>query len=162
MKKRTLLMAATALLAFGTLFGKDDVPRGYDPIADLEKARAEAMTKNKLIMLVVKGRNDDCPYCVTALANGEKAVGSGVVKVFARAEALNTMETSAFPPALQERVRRKFTTGASVTVLVFNPDMSTLLAEAARRQLESDRKAIAAFQKQVSEHKKQLRKEPVS
>jgi hypothetical protein len=157
MKKRTLLMAASALLALGNLFAKDDVPRGYDPISDLEKARTEATTKNKLIMLVVKGRDDDCPYCVSALANGEKAVGSGVVKVFARAEALNTMETSTFPPALQERARRKFTTGASVTVLVFNPDMSKLLAQATRRQLESDRKAISAFQKEVSEHKRQLR-----
>lgn len=157
MKRRTLLTVATAILAFGNLFAKDDVPRGYDPISDLEKARVEATTKNKLILLVVKGLNDDCPYCATALANGEKAVGAGVVKVFARAEALNTMETSAFPPALQERVRRKFTTGASVAVLVFNPDMSKLLAEAARRQLESDRKAISAFQKEVSEHKKQLR-----
>jgi hypothetical protein len=157
MKHPLYLVGFFLALSLGTAAARNDAPRGYEPVSNLEKAKTEAVAKNKLVMLVVKGRNDDCPYCASALANGEKAVGSGVVKVFARAEEMNAADTSSFPAALQERVRRKFVTGASVTVLVFNPDMSTLLAEAGRRQLESDKKLIAEFQKKVSEHKRELR-----
>lgn len=49
--------------------------------------------------VLVKGMNDSCPSCVSAMVNGERAVGSGVVKVFARAEELNKADSSSYPPA---------------------------------------------------------------
>ncbi len=157
MNRRILVLGGLSFWTINLAVAKDDVPRGYDPISELEKVRSEAVAKKKLVAVVVKGMDDNCPYCASALANGEKAIGSNVVKVFARAEDLNKADRNGFPSGLQERVGRKFTTGASVTVLVFNPDMTQLLAEASRRELESDRKSISNFQKQVSEQKKLLR-----
>jgi hypothetical protein len=45
-----------------------------------------------------------------------KAVGFGIVKVFARAETIGKADASGFPPTLQERIRQSFTTGAVVKV----------------------------------------------
>jgi hypothetical protein len=146
-----------SLLGLSTLHAKDDAPRGYTPIAQLEKATAEAVKDQELLVVLVKGADDACPNCVTALDNGERAIGSGVVKVFARAETLNQADSSGFPTALKERAAKKFTTGASVTLLVFNPDGTKLLAEATRKELQSDKKATSAFKKEVATHKRALK-----
>ncbi len=156
MRTKFACLLLFSLLTVTGLCAKENIPRGYEPIANLEKAKAEAIAKNRLLVIMVKGRNDACPYCADALTNGEGAIGAGVVKVFARAEALNTADGSDYPSALQARVRRKFTTGASLTVLVFNPDMSQLLVESNRKELQSDRKSIAAFKSAVTDHKRQL------
>jgi hypothetical protein len=157
MKTSLPCLLAISLLGLGTLHAKDDAPRGFQPISELESAKSDAIEKQRLLVVVVKGADDACPNCVTTLDNGERAIGSGVVKVFARAEALNSADLSGFPPALKERAAKKFTTGASVTFLVFNPDGTKLLAEASRKELQSDKKAIAQFKKDVGEHKKALK-----
>lgn len=157
MKRNSI--AALLCLAFSLILplsAKDDVPRGFTPLAELEEARTKAAGK-KLVVLVVKGMDDACPNCATALENGEKAIGSGVVKVFARAETIGAVDTTSFPPALQERIRKRFTTGASVTFVVFNPDMSSIVAEAGRKELQDDKKATAAFKKEVQEARKALK-----
>lgn len=149
-----LLCLSAALML--PLPAKDDVPRGFTPLSELQKARTMADGK-KLIVLVVKGKDDACPNCAAAMDNGEKAIGSGVVKVFARAETIREAESADFTPALQQRVSKGFTGGAYVTFVVFNPDMTTILAEASRKELQSDRKAIAAFKKEVQTAKKALK-----
>jgi hypothetical protein len=123
------------------------------PISELAEARTKAEGK-KLIVLLVKGSNDGCPYCVAAVDNGESAIGSGVVKVFARAESMNGADTSSYPAALKQRVDRRFTTGAAVTFLVFDPAMQTIIAEGTRAELENDRKLIAKFRKSVKDAKR--------
>lgn len=150
-------LVVISLLGLGNLHAKDDAPRGFQPISELESAKSEAGEKQRLLIVVVKGADDACPNCATTLDNGERAIGSGVVKVFARAEALNSADLSGFPAALKERAAKKFTTGAAVTFLVFNPDGTKLLAEAGRKELQSDKKAIAQFKKDVGEHKKALK-----
>jgi hypothetical protein len=152
-------IAALLCLAFSMtlpLSAKDDVPRGFTPLAELQDAQTKAAGK-KLVVLVVKGKDDACPNCAEALANGEKAIGSGAVKVFARAETIGEVDTSSFTPAVQARIKQRFTTGAAVTFVVFNPDMTTLVAEAGRKELQSDKKATAAFKDKVQEAKKALK-----
>jgi hypothetical protein len=141
-------------VGLGGVRAKEDAPRGFQPISELEQAKATAIEKNQLLVVAIKGADDNCPHCAAAMESGERAVGSGVVKVFARAEALNKADISKFPSAFQERAKKKFTTGAWVVYLVFNPDGTKLLAESNRKELDGNSKAISAFKKKVSEEKK--------
>jgi hypothetical protein len=149
-----LLCLAAALIL--PLHAKDDAPRGYTPLAELQEAQTKADGK-KLVVLVVKGKDDDCPNCAAAMENGEKAIGSGAVRIFARAETIGEADASGFTPALKDRIQQGFTTGAAVTFVVFNPDMTAIVAEAGRKELQSDKKATAAFKKEVQEAKKTLK-----
>lgn len=101
MKSTLCYLLAISLLGLGALHAKDDAPRGFKPISELESAKSDAIEKQRLLVVVVKGANDACPNCVTSLANGERAIGSGVVKVFARAEALNSADLSGHKKALK-------------------------------------------------------------
>jgi hypothetical protein len=152
-KPLIVVMAAFAFSVFPAI-AKDDVPRGFEPLAELKTAQTSAVAGKKLVVLVVKGMDDECPNCATALANGLDAVGSGVVKVFARAETIREADSSAFTPALQQRVQKGFTTGAAVTFVVFDPAMNQIVAEADRSQLQEDKKATAEFKKKVQEARK--------
>lgn len=150
--KSVITAAAALIMGITSLVAKDKAPRGYEPLAELEAAISEAAGK-KLIVVLVKGLDDSCPNCAAAMDNGERAIGSGVVKVFARAETLNSAELSAYPQAFQERAKKKFTTNAAVTFLVFDPAMGKLIAEATRTELQSNKKLTAEFKKTVKEAK---------
>jgi hypothetical protein len=145
------------LLSLSQLHAKDDAPRGFDPISEIAKAKDEAVKKKQLLVVAVKGADDTCPHCANAMDTGDRVVGSAAVKVFARAEALNKVDASSYPPALKERVARKFTTGAWVEFLVFNSDGTQLIATATRYDLDNNDKATTAFKKQVTEAKKTLK-----
>jgi hypothetical protein len=157
MKKPIIAILSALMLSSVAASAKDDAPRGFAPLSELSEAQTEAEAKKKLVVLVVKGKDDNCPNCVEALENGLKAVGSGVVKVFARAETIGKADASAFSPALQARVKQHFITGAWVTFVVFDPAMSKIIAEAGRKELQSDKKATAAFKKEVQDAKKELK-----
>lgn len=153
-----LLFTAFSTLIMGILplSAKDKIPAGYKPIAEFKEAIEESKG-DKLIVLVVKGLDDDCPNCKEAMKNGERAVGSGVMKLFARAETLNGADLSAYPAALQERVRQQsFTTNAWVTFLVFDPKMEKIIAESSRKELQSNKQLTADFKKAVQEAKQKL------
>ncbi len=155
--KNLLVILVSALFTAFSAAAKDDVPRGFSPLSELKAAQAEATAEKKLVVLVVKGMDDACPNCAAALDNGLQAVGSGVVKVFARAETIGKGDTSSFMPALQARVKQNFTTGAAVTFVVFDPEMTKIVAEAGRSVLQNDKKATATFKKTVQEAKKALK-----
>lgn len=157
MRKFLPFLVIACLLSLGHLQAKDDAPRGFDPISELAKAKDEAVKKKQLLVVAVKGADDTCPHCANAMETGDRVVGSAAVKVFARAEALNTADTSSYPPALKERAAKKFTTGAWVEFLVFNPDGTKLLASATRFDLDNNDKATTAFKKLVTEAKKTLK-----
>lgn len=154
MKKTICLLLSAVLLSGACCFAKDDAPRGFTPLSELPAAQTKAAAGKKLVVLVVKGMDDSCPNCAAALENGLKAIGSGVEKVFARAETIGKADATAFPPALQERIKQNFVTGAAVTFVVFNSDMSKIVVEAGRKELQSDKKATAEFKKAVQEAKK--------
>jgi hypothetical protein len=134
----------------------DKMPRGYEPIVEIQEATKKA-ADSKLIVVVVKGADDNCPNCATAMSNGERAIGSGVVKYFGRAEELNKADVSSYPPALQARVKKQFITGASVTFLVFDPKMEKIVAEASRKELQDNKKLTAEFKNTVKEAKSLLK-----
>jgi hypothetical protein len=157
MLKLVSSLVIVGLLGLTQLQAKDDAPRGFDPISEIAKAKDEAVKKKQLLVVAVKGADDTCPHCANAMETGEKVVGSASVKVFARAEALNTADTSSYPLALKDRAAKKFTTGAWVEYLVFNSDGTQLLATATRFDLDNNEKATSAFKKQVSEAKKGLK-----
>lgn len=157
MKHPLLVLASALLLSLLPATAKDDAPRGYAPLSELKEAQAKAAAGQKLVVLVVKGKDDECPNCAAAMENGEKAVGSGVIKVFTRAETIREQDAAAFPEALKERLKKPFITGAYVTFVVFDPTMSKIVAEAGRNELQSDKKAIAEFKKAVQEAKKGLK-----
>lgn len=154
--KSFLILALSMVLTLPHALAKEDVPRGYVPLSEVNEAITKSAGK-KLIMLVVKGKDDDCPHCAAALENGEKAVGSGVIQVFTRAEALNPLDKSGLPPALKERAKKPFVTGAYVHVIVFNPDMTKIIVEAERNALENDKETLASIRKKVTEAKKALK-----
>jgi len=154
MKKPFLVLMSALLFSAIPAVAKEDAPRGFQPLTELKEAQAKAAADKKLVMLVVKGMDDECPNCAAALANGMDAVGSGVVKVFARAETIGQADSSTFPPALKDRIKKHFTTGAAVTFVVFDPAMTRIVAEAGRNELEEDKKATAEFKKKVQEAKK--------
>lgn len=156
MKKLTLLLSCVLLSTFSAV-AKDDVPRGFAPLAELKEQQTKAATGKKLVVVVVKGMDDACPRCTKALNNGLDAVGSGVVKVFARAESIQEADASEFPAPLKERIKKGFVRGAAVTFVVFDPEMKQIVAEAGRSELEDDRKATTAFKKSVSEARKALK-----
>ncbi len=152
------LITLFSLLAFLTLplSAKDDVPRGFKPLTELQEGQTKADGK-KLIVLVVKGMNDSCPNCATTMDNGLKAVGSGIVKLFARAETIREMDQTDFPDTLKTRIAKGFTTGASVTFVVFTPDMTEIVAEGTRKELQNNKKATREFKTQVKTAKKALK-----
>ena len=155
--KNPLIVVIFALFTALPAVAKEDAPRGFVPLTEIKSAQAEATSGKKLLVLVVQGMNNQCPNCATALENGLRAVGSGVVKVYARAETIAQGDKSNFPPAMQERVKQNFSTGASVTFVVFDPEMTKIVAEADRSQLQNDKKAIAAFKTSVQDAKKALK-----
>jgi len=156
-KNSICLLLSTMLLSVVPCSAKEDAPRGFSPLSELKDVQTKALADKKLIVLVVKGMDDQCPNCAAALENGLKAVGSGLEKVFARAETIGKADATAFTPALQQRVKQNFTTGAAVTFVVFNPEMTQIVAEAGRKELQSDKKAIAAFKKEVQDAKKTVK-----
>lgn len=156
MKKSLLILVSAVLLSALPATAKEETPRGFSSLSELQDVQAKATADKKLVVLVVKGMNDSCPYCAAALANGLKAVGSGVVKVFARAETIGAADASAFTPALKTRVQQQFTRGAAVTFVVFDPEITKILVEAGRQELQSDKKTIAAFKQKVQDAKKAL------
>ncbi|MBC8128274.1 MAG: hypothetical protein H8M99_14125 [Gloeobacteraceae cyanobacterium ES-bin-144] len=157
MKTPLLAVVSAVLLSASMVSAKDDVPRGFAPLTELKEIQAEAVAKKKLVVLVVKGMDDECPRCAAALENGLKAVGSGVEKVFARAETIKPEDVGTVSPTLQARVKKLFTRGAAVTFVVMNPEMTTIIAEADRGDLESNEDKTEAFKKSVQAAKKTLK-----
>jgi hypothetical protein len=157
MKIALMLLISALFTSFAAAAKEDDAPRGFKPLTELKEARTEASSDKKLVVLVVKGMDDECPNSAAALENGLKAVGSGVVKVFARAETISKGDASNFTPALQERVKKQFIGGAYVTFVVFDPEMTKIVAEASRKELQNDKEATTAFKKTVQEAKKGLK-----
>ncbi|MGC4015063.1 MAG: hypothetical protein QM755_11195 [Luteolibacter sp.] len=155
--KYLLCSLAVALCSITLLHAKEDVPRGFTPISELKDVQAKAAKDKKLIVLVVKGSDDSCPHCAAAMEAADKSVGSGVLQVFARAADMNKADKGGFPEALKNRAKKLFTDGAWVTVLVFNPDMSQIIAEADRKGLDDNKEATAAFHQKVVEAKKALK-----
>ena len=149
---RSLLTLVILPLALSAKEAKEKAPAGYYTFDELAKAQEKAKTSKKLIAVLAKGANDDCPHCVTAMGVGQATLRTDCVMVFTRSEGLPAKTAS-----LSEAAKSGLggcPTGAAVTYVVFNPEMTEVVGKIGRDALESDRKAVAELKKTVSEAKK--------
>ncbi|MDP4626099.1 MAG: hypothetical protein NWT08_13290 [Akkermansiaceae bacterium] len=130
-----------------------DAPRGFMELSELEEAKAEALEKGKLLAIVAKGNDDACPRCAAALENGTKAIKTDCVLVFARVSEVR--ENKELPAAVLAETKDAIS-GAWVTFYVFDAGLEKLVAEADRKQLESDKDATKEFKKKVDAARKEL------
>ena len=151
---RSLLTLVILPLALSAKEAKEKAPAGYYTFDELAKAQEKAKTSKKLIAVLAKGANDDCPHCVTAMGVGQATLRTDCVMVFTRSENLSS-KTSALSEAAKSGLSG-CPTGAAVTFVVFNPEMTEVVGKIGRDALENDRKAVADFKKTVSEAKKKL------
>jgi hypothetical protein len=153
---KTLLYSLLALailpLAIVAKEAKEKAPSGYYTFDEIAKAQEKAKTSKKMIAVLAKGMNDNCPHCVTAMGVGQSTLRNDCVLVFTRAETLPS-KTASLPEAAKSGLGG-CPTGASVTFVVFNPEMTEMVAKIGRDQLENDRKAVAELKKTVSAAKK--------
>ena len=155
---KTLIRTLVALLMLPLILSatdaKEKVPAGFSPLADLAKVQEKAKTGKRLIAVLAKGADDNCPHCATAMSVGMATLRSDCVMVFTRSEGLPE-KTSSLTDAAKHGLSG-CPTGAAVTYVVFNPDMTEVVAKIGRDALETDRKAVAEFKKTVSAAKKKL------
>ncbi|MEQ1853130.1 MAG: hypothetical protein ABMA01_16250 [Chthoniobacteraceae bacterium] len=148
----SLLALAILPLSLVAKEAKETAPAGYYTFADLAKAQEKAKTSKKLIAVLAKGMNDNCPHCVTAMGVGQTTLRTDCVMVFTRAETLSS-KTASLSDAAKSGLGG-CPTGAAVTFVVFNPEMTEMVAKIGRDELENDRKAVAELKKTVSAAKK--------
>ena len=151
-----ILALPLAVFAKETKETKEKAPSGYISIDELAKAQEKAKASKKLIAVLAKGMNDNCPHCSTAMGIGQSALKSDCVMVFTRAENIGAK-------TLPEPVKNGLSgapTGAAVTFVVFNPDLTEVIARIGRDDLESDKKAVSALKKSVDTAKKKLSEAP--
>ena len=154
MKKHLVLMLSLVLGGLNCGWAKEDAPSGFTPLVRFADVKEKAAADKKLVVLLVKGMDDNCPHCAAAMEAGSKALGGGVLKLFARAETIGNLDATSFSPTMNERIKKGFVRGAAVTFVVFDPQAGRIIAEAGRNELDGNKKATAEFKKQITEAKK--------
>jgi hypothetical protein len=112
-----------------------------------------AAKQGKLIAIVAKGFDDDCPGCAAASKNGTRAIKSDCVLVFSGVSKLRSHKD--LPQALESATERPVD-GARVTFYVFDPALEKLIVQAGRDELESNRTEIKPFKEAVDDARKEL------
>ncbi|MCB1275532.1 hypothetical protein [Prosthecobacter sp.] len=144
---KTLLLSALGFVSICSMVSAYEVA-GSKPIEKLESEVAKVIASKKLICIVYTGRDESCPHCAAAAANGVKAVrGSAECVVIKEAQAKDKSFTAKFTPAVQA-VLAKQPTNAWVSFNVFDAEMNTLIASIGR-ELETDKKATKEFTEKV-------------
>lgn len=147
--KTFLTLLASLTLVFSAS-AKDKVPSGYYGIDELPKAQEKAKASKKLIAILAKGENDACPLCSSAMGTGASALKGDCVMVFTRAESIGT---ATMPEPVKQGLAGS-PTGAAVTFVVFNPDLTEVVVKLGRDEINNDRKAVSAAKKTVKEAEK--------
>ncbi len=151
---RSLLALAILPLTLSAKDTKEKPPTGYIALEEIAKAQEKAKASKKLIAVIAKGADDNCPHCTTAFAVSNATLRNDCVMVFTRSEGLRERTSS-----LTETAKKGLSgvpTGAWVEAVVFDPDMNTVVAKLGRNALENDKKAVAEMKKAVSAAKKAL------
>lgn len=150
----SLLIAAAltplALFAKDTKDTKEKAPSGFIPIEELTKAQEKAKAGKKLIAVLAKGEDDACPHCAAAMSAGQSAFKGDCVLVFTRSESISTKTL----PEVVKNGLAGSPTGAAVTFVIFNAELTEVVGKIGRDALESDKKAVSAMKKTVDEAKK--------
>lgn len=151
---RSLLALALLPLTLSAKDTKEKAPAGYIALEDIAKAQEKAKASKKLIAVIAKGADDNCPHCTTAFNVSQATLRNDCVMVFTRSEGLRERTAS-----LSEAAKKGLSgvpTGAWVEAVVFDPEMSTVVAKLGRHALENDKKAVAEMKKTVSAARKAL------
>jgi hypothetical protein len=152
LRKLTVILSALCCVNFSVAKEdakpkKEKVPSGYFGWDELDKAKEKAKSTKKLIAVLAKGENDACPHCVAAMSSGSSALRGDCVMVFVRSPGL-AAKVAAESPAVKSGLSG-CPTGASVTVVVFDPEFKEVVAKLGRDELENDRKAVSEMKKTV-------------
>ena len=157
MKKAICLLISAVLMSAVTCFA-ESVPTGFSPLSDMKNVMAKAALEGKLVVLVVRGTSSDAAYMDAGFRAGMNAVGGGVEKIFSRPDEINSADTTDFPQALKNLLKkRSFTSGSVVIFVVFDPKMTKVFAEVDATDMVEDRKLSQEFKKKVQEAKKTLK-----
>ena len=132
-----------------------DVPRGYKSTQEFDVAKEDAISKKKLLTILFKGSDDNCPNCDTTIENGEKAAKSSSVLLFARVNDFHKNKTG-LPKEILKQVDN-LSGGASVSFYVFNPTTLELVTKGSRTELQNNKKKIKEFKDAVRAAKKELK-----
>ena len=130
---------------------------GAKPIDKLASEQAKAKSAKKLMCIVYKGADENCPNCATAAENGVKAVRGAAECVFiteAQVKDPKVMETL---PAEVQKMLKSQPTNAWVSFTVYDADLTKMIATLSRKSLENDKKAIKEFSKTIREAKSALK-----
>jgi hypothetical protein len=147
---KTLLAALAGLTLVFTAHAKDKAPSGYYGLDELSKAQEKAKASKKLIAILAKGENDACPLCAAAMGTGGSALKSDCVMVFTRSESL----ASANLPQPVKNGMAGSPTGAAVTFVVFNPELTEVVVKMGRDEINNNRKTISDAKKAIKEAEK--------
>jgi hypothetical protein len=151
-KMKTLFALLASLTLAFTATAKDKVPSGFMELEDLTKAQEKAKQTKKLIAIVAKGADDNCPKCAAALTGGKSAFGSDCVLVFTRSEGL---PSATIPDGVKKGMSGS-PTGAAVTYVVFNQDLTEVVTRIGRDEINGDKTKVKDSKKAVSEARKKL------
>jgi len=150
------LLTAAALSLLCSFVGAYEIT-GAKPIDKLSAEQAKAKQGKKLITVVYKGADNNCPHCAAAAENGIKAVrASSEMVVITEAQTKDKALMSTLPPAVQ-KVLSTQPTNAWVSFTVFDPDLTKVIASGNRETLETDKKAIREFSNKVHEAVKEVK-----
>lgn len=153
---RYSLWLIVSILSASVCWGAPSVPSGYMPIAKLSEAQAKAKKDKKLLAVVAKGYDDNCPYCVDAFSKIGSAIRSDCVMVFVRVKDLREQRDNM--PAALSSASSGVVDGAAVTFYVFDPDISELVVTIDRREYEKNQKNLNELKKKVREAQQKLSK----
>ncbi len=129
---------------------------GAKPVDQLAAQQAKAKEDKKLLCIVYKGADNNCPHCAAAAANGIKAVhASAEMVVVTEAQVKDKTLMGTLPKSARDMLQRQ-PTNAWVSFTVFDPDMTKVIATGDRSSLETDKKAIHDFGDKVREARKAL------
>lgn len=130
---------------------------GAKPIDKLAVEQAKAKTGKKLMCIVYKGSDNNCPHCAAAADNGVKAVRGSTETVFiTEAQVKDKAIMDKLPKPVQDMLRKQ-PGNAWVSFTVFDQEMTSIIAASSRYSLETDRKATKEFTEKVRAAQKELK-----
>lgn len=143
MKIRQFLVAV--LIAAPSLaFSGIDLPSKVYTQADLEKAKAEAVTKGKPLSILYTDKDSTCPLCNNAANTMIKELGSKTIMVYVRS-------TGELPATVKDALRPgKFIP----KIAVFDPTLTNTLGTVTYESVKDDaRKAFREVERAIRDYK---------
>lgn len=154
--KKILPLTVALLGTFCGFAGAYEIS-GAKPIDKLASEQAKVKDSKKLICIVYKGADDQCPHCAAAAENGVKAVRGSAECVFITEAQVKDPAVMGKLPSNVQAMLKKQPTNAWVSFTVYDADLKTEIASSSRESLETDKKATKEFSDKVKAAKNALK-----